>query len=149
MTNPSVTTRNELFLGLFTTALEGGIGYWSQALSYHWCNDGGTEDYEGFNALVVDTEEHECLSTRRDDAGVLHAYCHEEGCDGKDVGLLINRDVIAKGYRLATSPAWRNALAWSSDKPPLVITEDTDWDYDAGDADMIVQLGLFDKVVFG
>jgi hypothetical protein len=65
-----------------------------------------------------------------------------------DEWFRIDAKIIAKGYRLATSE-WRNRIAWSTDKPPVVITEDTDWDFDAGDADVIVQLGLFGEVVYG
>ena len=126
-TDTAVTARDQLFFDLFTTALEGGIGYWSECSAYHWELDGveGTYDVQGFRADVYDAEE--------DDAEKL----------------VIDRSVIARGYRLATSREWRNKLAWSSDKPPIVITADTDWDYDAGDADLVVQLGLFGEVVYG
>lgn len=114
------TGRDQLYLDLFTTALEGGIGYWSVCSAYHWSNQ-GTDDFKGFYAVVKDDE----------------------------AERMIDRAVIAKGYRLAVSADWRDRLRWSSEKPPLVVTEDTDWDYDAGDADIIVQLGLFGKVVYG
>jgi hypothetical protein len=120
-----------LYLDLFTTALEGGIGYWSECSQYHWSNeshDGRVvrEDHKGFYAVITESEE--------DDGDHEHT---------------INREVMARGYRHATSAEWRNKLAWSSAKPPLVVGPDTDWDYDASDADMIVQLGLFGTVVYG
>lgn len=113
---------DEMFLDIFTTALEGGIGYWSECSEYHWLN-GDDEDYRGFFAVIHDTED-----------------------EGKT--YRIDRAVIAKGYRLATTE-WRDRISWSTGKPPLVITEDTDWDYDSFDADVIVQLGLFENVVYG
>jgi hypothetical protein len=120
-----VMTNDQLYFDLFTTALEGGIGYWSSADSYHWANDDDSEDVIGFYAVIVD----------------------READDGKP--LRLDRDVMARGYRLATSSEWRNRIGWSCDKPPVVITADTDWDYDAGDADVIAQLGLFGDVIYG
>jgi hypothetical protein len=125
-TPATVSPRNQLFFDLFSTALEGGIGYWSQASVYHWTNDqGATYDLRGFRAVVREYDE--------------------------TTDLTIDRSVIARGYALATDShsKWRNTLAWSSGKPPVVITADTDWDFDAGDADMVVQLGLFGEVVYG
>jgi hypothetical protein len=114
---------DQLLLDLFTTALEGGINYWSTCSRYRWMNADGTENHQGFEAIIHDTE---------DDA--VHT---------------IDRSVMAKGYRMATT-LWRDRFAWSSgEKPPLVVGPDTDWDFDATDADAILQLGLFEDVVYG
>lgn len=48
--------RGEMLCDLFTTALEGGIGYWSSASAYHWSNDDGTPDLDGFYAEIEDDE---------------------------------------------------------------------------------------------
>lgn len=121
-----VTARDQLFFDLFVTALEGGIGYWSQCSAYHWTNDdGATYDLDGYRAMVIETE------------------------DEATPEYIIDRAVIAKGFGLATGE-WRDRIAWSSGgKPPVVITDETDWDFDAGDADAVVQLGLFGDVVYG
>jgi len=122
------TALDQLLLDLFTTALEGGINYWSVCSFYRWWSldaEPLTEsDYRDFYADIVSEDE--------DWEGTLR----------------IDRNVLRKGYGLATGP-WRNKLAWSTDKPPVVVGPETDWDYDAGDADMIVQLGLFGEVVYG
>lgn len=124
MNATKVSALDQLLLDLFNTALEGGIGYWSEASSYHWSNEDGTEDHQGFYADILDP-------------------------NGYFEPVRIDRKVMAKGYRLATT-TWRDRLDWSSgEKPPLVVGPDTDWDFDAGDADMIVQLGLFEDVVYG
>lgn len=120
------TPRDQLYLDIFNTALEGGINYWSRTDSYHWMlppPDGdlfGPEDHKGFYADIIETG------------------------DGDDwVAHHIDRTVIARGYSLACRPPWRDRIHWSSgDSPPLDIDRDTDWDFDAGDADVIVQLGL-------
>lgn len=127
MTVAQPSTRDQYLLDIFTTAMEGGIGYWSQAHSYHWYfkDEIRGEDYLGFYADIMDVEDDDATTTMR-----------------------IDRGVIIKGYNLGATE-WRNKLRWSTEPPPLVITDDTDWDFDAGDADMIVQLGLFGDVLYG
>jgi len=119
--------RDQLYFDLFQTALEGGINHWSQCSMYYWEAEYGVEDLQGFRADVhpVDSED-------------------DEDWDR----MVIDRRVIARGYTLATT-LWRGRVSWSTGKPPVVIREDTDWDYDAGDADVIVQLGLFGDVTYG
>ena len=124
MSATKVSALDQLLLDLFNTALEGGIGYWSVCNRYHWCVDGNpeVEDVKGFNAEIVEHED---------------AKVH-----------VIDREVMARGYRLATTD-WKHRIAWSSSEPKLVVGPNTDWDFDAGDADAIVQLGLFGEVVYG
>jgi len=57
----------------------------------------------------------------------------------------VNRSTLLKGYKLAqnTPSHW-----WSIDnKPPMIPNEE--WDYDAWDANLVVQLGLFEDMVYG
>ena len=137
--------RDQLMLDIFTTALEGGIGYWSVCEEYHWLQrdefgvslPGEPEDVNGFYAIVVDSEEHA-------DKWDFRAQCWKE----KPEHLRIDKQVVTRGYNLATTTEWQSKIRWSSERPPLVVTEDG-WDYDAGDADCIVQLGLFGEVVYG
>lgn len=114
------TERDEMFLDIFTTALEGGINYWAECDEYHWIK-GADEDYEGFYAVIYDFED-----------------------DSKRYA--VNRSVISKGYALAAGEKGKS-YRWSTSRPPLI--PNIDWDYDAGDADAIVQLGLFGEVVYG
>ena len=107
---------------LFITACEGGVNYWAQVNEYHWGYD-GVDDLDGFSAYLVDHE---------DDEQVWE----------------LDRSVVARGWSLATGE-WRNKISWSTGKPPVVWTAGSDWDYDASDADSIVQLGLFGEVVYG
>lgn len=131
MTRTKPSALDQLLLDLFTTALEGGINYWSHCSSYHWSHSGddltlghGLEDYKGFYAIIIEDED--------------------------DTEHRIDRSIVARGYRLATDTPMRSSIAWSSgEKPPLVVGPDTDWDFDADDADCIVQLGLFGEVVYG
>ena len=114
--------RSILLNDLFVTALEGGISYWSEARSYHW-STGGRPDYTNFYAEIVDFE------------------------DGDRV-YRIDRSVISRGYKLATT-THADKIGWSTDTPPFIVTQDCNWDFDASDADAIVQLGLFGDVVYG
>jgi hypothetical protein len=139
-TETTVSTRDQLLYDLFVTALEGGIGYWATCSTYH-------------NA-VPSSDRHGQRARSDDDVFGFHAVIHEMDDESAHVSEWpvhrVDRAVLAKGYRLATSKEWRNRLAWSSgEKPPFIVTADTDWDFDAGDADMVVQLGLFGDVVYG
>ena len=118
-------TLDQFYLDLFTTALEGGINYWAQCAGYHWFDTPNDRpDFRGFYADIIDME------------------------DDSEPCYVVDRSVISRGYRLA-SGAFRKSLNWSSEPPPAVITGDTDWDFDASDADMVLQLGLFGNVVYG
>lgn len=134
------STTDVVFHGIFTTALEGGINYWAYCSAYHWHNGGRLddegyegykdyEDYEGFYAIIEDSED-----------------MPDDPDDYECKPIRIDRSVISKGYRLA-SGAEGDSICWSTRKPPVVPSED--WDYDACDADCIVQLGLFGDVRYG
>ena len=128
------STRDEFYLDLFTTAIEGGINYWAYTDKYHWM----------IGPTAVDVEE-----PSRPDYRGFYADITEEDPDDGDGKHRIDRQVITAGYGLATT-TYRDRIFWSSgEPPPLVVTDDTDWDFDAGDADVIVQLGLFGKVIYG
>lgn len=111
--------------GVFVTALEGGIGYWSVCTKYHWSLPDGEDDVEGFYADVEETE------TDEDDAPThrIDAACILRG--------LLYFAQPGQGYRHVHSVA------------RAVLFGDEDVDYDADDADAIVQAGLFGEVVYG
>ena len=109
--------------GLFTTALEGGIGYWSVCTQYRWSLPDGEDDLDGFFATVEETETDDAPTHRIDAACILR-------------GLLFFAQP-GKGY----GHVRRVARA--------VLMGDEDVDYDAEDADCIVQAGLFGEVVYG
>lgn len=122
------TYRDQLFIDIFITAMEGGINYWAECSEYHWCDELAADhpdDYDGFFAVVHDMESEPSKT------------------------YTINRSVISKGYALAAGEAGKK-YCWSVSRPPLVPTEDNEWeDFDALDADTIVQLGLFGEVIYG
>lgn len=129
MSKTQTTERDEAYFSVFVTALEGGIGYWSQCLSYHWDKADGTgDDTLGFYAEIVDVEEvgePEYKITRATIAtGVTRAY--EKVKDG----------TMQNKYHRA---AIKN----------LEYGDFEDLDFDSETADYIVQCGLFGEAVYG
>ncbi|MFM1966833.1 MAG: phage MyraDee, partial [Actinomycetota bacterium] len=111
---------------VFVTAMEGGIGYWSSCSSYRWSvDDSGVDDLTGFRAVIFD------------DANDPSPGSPE---------MTIDRDVILRGYLRALDLD----LRWNCEPlpHPHQLTEDG-WECDAEDADVIVQLGLFNEVRYG
>lgn len=122
--------REEFLADILTTALEGGIGYWSEATEYRW--EGLA--HKDYYAVIVDAE-----------------------ADGEDEDFPESRidiDVIAKGiatikgfdyqpnYFGDGGAYWREFLL--ADR-----TNGEDGDYDAIVADWIVQAGLFGEIIYG
>lgn len=155
--------RKQFLHYMFTTALEGGIGYWSCAAEYHWSkNEPGVasgpeqkrleEDLDGFYAILESSD---------DDWGVQEAFVSETGevqAITETQSLRVDIAVIERGWNLfvdkviaATKsedpkadfsrPYFRQAIVqW--------LTDMEDGDSDADVADLVVQLGLFGEVVY-
>ena len=136
-----MTSRSEFLHDVFVTAIEGGIGYWSECSRYHWENGGGLTDLdlEGFYADITDTED-------------------------TDKHYRISRQTISRGVHLITSargPFYdpNGANTQCVDVPYLdkgtamcVWAGSVDNDaseIDAGIADAIVQVCLFGEVRYG
>ena len=131
MTNQEIEKIYDQFIAdIFTTALEGGINYWADAIEYKWSDGNGNSDLQNFKAVISEIDE--------------------------DLKYVINKEIVEHGYKLATED-FRDSLCWSTDYPPhkeeffksRIMDLDDIWDFDAGDADMIIQLGLFNEVIFG
>ncbi len=126
---------DETLWGIFVTALEGGIGYWSICSSYRpWVDEASRREpnHSTFHALVLDTVEHQAT----------HAYSDDPRL------LCIDRDVILKGVTKALS---RNpGVADRIVQDALREVRFGDGGYlDAEGADAIVQLGVFGRIVYG
>lgn len=149
--------RNRFYHYMFTTAMEGGIGYWSYADEYHWGTDGGVkvvEDFDDFYAIISSNSDDE-------DWGVSHAYVSEIGAV-TDItatqSLRIDRDVIERGWNLFVDKVIAATKSENPDAPfsrkyfrqAVVqwLTDCEEGDSDADVADMVVQLGLFGEVVY-
>ena len=119
---------NNVLLDVFTTAIEGGLDYWSVTEKYYWVLPGteATPDLDGFYAEIS-----------------------SDTCDwpGK---LRIDADVIYRGIvALASNATSANPQTCLICKRVLDNIEDAVCDVDADVADAIVQVGLFGAIVFG
>ena len=121
--------RDQAYFDIFTTAIEGGINYWAEIESYH-CWLGSTEfrDLQTFSAEVFDPDSEKWFT--------------------------VNRATIAKGVGKFTENRADSPSKWG-DEYVAQAAKDLQWghwddlDFDAGVADIIVQLGIFGEVIYG
>lgn len=157
--------RKEFLHGIFTTALEGGIGYWSEASEYHWSvnGNGEHEDLDGFHAIIEPP--YDVLAGEQLGWGIWADK--ETGDTPEDLKpLTIDLAVIHRGVKLfiahtygyiddkgqpvpidQAQPAPEKSYRWQFIAADA--TNGHDGDYDADIADTIVQWGLFGEVVYG
>ena len=166
MTAPPLTipeSRRAVLHGYFTTALEGGIGYWSACKKYQWMlpkDQAETDQYgyrppdlENFYAILAPTED-DCWGVWPDDeekdkanlrldaaamergAKLFMRYCNGEvDTHGQEVPEDLQRPISQDHY-------WRQWMAFD-------VSGGVSGDFDAGGADAIVQFALFGEMVFG
>ena len=117
------------------TALEGGVGYWSQASEYrHGCV---FEAYE----------------EREDKRQPAYAVIHELNDDEsgyKTEGLRVDNAVVAKAFKriMGKDEIPHCDLDWRKRMVAAYWAKDA-CDLDAGDADAIVQIAVLGEVVYG
>jgi hypothetical protein len=118
-----VTERDQALADVFTTALEGGIGYWSQCSRYRWSIGENHDSARDFIAVIHDTE------------------------DEDHPTYVVDRSVIVRGLRLAHARGnWADYHARAL--RDLTFGKWDDLDFDADTADLIVQFGLFGEQVY-
>ncbi len=118
----TVTPSDAMLGDLFTTALEGGINYWASVSAYKWQNRPEPEYY---------------------------AVIHESENEDKEYRVTI--ETIREGLRNIVTNQVKYNLGEGESVAKLAIglLTDEDYDYDAGDADNVVQAGLFKEIVYG
>ena len=126
---------------IFVTALEGGIGYWSRAYTYHTGgrNEGGgfDDDLQGFSADILDCVEHP-------DVGPFEIDIDED----EDARLVtIDRAVVVRGLEAIASG--RVKLARRIHEAVAADLAGDGGAIDAEAADCVIQAGLFGEVVYG
>ncbi len=133
--------RQEFLADVITTALEGGVGYWSQASEYRWFSP----DLSGGTATPGPN-------------GTANAYAtlHETDTPDGELGdaLTVDVDVIARAFgkirRAASGDLVIPFLSREYARRLRDAYDDIDaGDIDADDADVVVQVGLFGQVVYG
>jgi hypothetical protein len=117
----TVTPSDETLQNIFHTALEGGINYWSTCSAYKWENLPPSE---------------------------VHAVIHESENDDKEHRITL--ETIREGLRNIVTGQVKYNLGEDEymRKLAIGILMDPDYDYDAGDANNIVQAGLFKELVY-
>lgn len=112
--------RIQFLSDILTTAIEGGINYWAQ-----------------FSSIEKVDDANDILGWRYESA-VIHDY------DDPSEKYTINLDVVAKGLGILRK---RNA---DRDKELLLAnrTNGDEGDFDAWDADKIIQFALFGELVY-
>lgn len=123
---PDLSEEDDAIFGVFVTALEGGIGYWSTCTTYKWDGMGN-----GYYAEVFD---------------------HEDMDGGVPKILRIDRDLILKGVKEAREKWVGDRMDYHARAIRLMAEgfwTSIDLDYDADTADLIVQHGLFGEAVYG
>lgn len=113
--------RIQFLSDILSTAIEGGINYWAQ-----------------FDSIEKIDDANDILGWRYDSA-VIYDY------DDPSDKFNINNDVVAKGLGILRK---RNA---DRDSELLLAnrTNGEEGDFDAEDADKIIQFGLFGELVYG
>lgn len=109
---------------VFVTACEGGINYWAEVDQYHWSDGDRNPDLFGFFAVIHDAED---LATK----------------------FRVDASVIAAGLqRVSAGPVEHLGEGLRANIVQATIAGDAG-EIDADDADTIVQVGLFGKVIYG
>lgn len=161
--------RKHFLHGIFTTALEGGIGYWSECSKYHWHLPPVIDKY-GNQLLLADLDGFYAVIEPPDEEGGWGVFGDPDGtvgdCEEDRKPLTIDLGVVLRGAmwmslyvqglvdekgKIVTLNAikpWReDHYYWQYVK--AFNSNGDDGDYDAEVADMIVQFGLFGEVVYG
>lgn len=135
------TLTEEDIKDILTTAIEGGIGYWSildnstaewKAAGAAWRERRG----DGEKPCFCDTA-FELLS-KGESIRFIDAETEDEYDPGEDEVWYLDMEGLLKGCQM-----WENRTGKNLAKAI------EDCDYDAEDADEIIQYGLFGEVVFG
>ena len=116
---------------IYTSAMEGGSygsGYWCEILKYHW-NEKNDRD---FKSVIRVNEEYEDDKDKR---------------IAKRRKYTINRDTIIRGVKRVASGKMKVNDDYVSVCVSLLTTGEGDFDGDR--ADVVVQAGLFNEVIFG
>lgn len=132
--------RQQFLWDIMTTALEGGVGYWSVADEIDAHRPEDVFDWH-YNSYVL-----YCT-----DGGKEPVDCGN-GTDDPCKGHKVTPETVAKGLGLGTLNEEKGKdIGWHYSRRKHVITanrENEAGDIDADDADCIVQLGVFGRVIF-
>ena len=146
--------RKRFFNYMFTTAIEGGINSWAAVEEYQWWkpDQSGVEDLDNFYAILESSE---------DDWGISRAYVAEQDATmdiTETQSLRVDLKVMERGWYQFMEKVLAAVKSEDPDAPfsrrylrqavVQYLTDMEDGDSDADVADLVVQLGLFNEVVY-
>lgn len=131
---------NQFIFDQFVTAMEGGVQYWARVKEYHWIKPDAPA-----GADVLDYQ---------DTVGFRAVLRFENPTGPGMVERVVNRATILRGLRRICTPGGCDfgGREWSYKGRAGIIgavMDPENSDLDSGDADNIVQAGLFADIVFG
>jgi hypothetical protein len=130
--------RTEFLGDIITAAVEGGTGYWAQVSQYQW-----VDDLDPGKPVRVSVGERVGDGAR----AVLHPL-NEDESGYEETGHVIDVEKIAMG--LATIEREIHCCNERLRKRILRANRENDAGLiDADDADVIVQIAIFDQIVYG
>jgi hypothetical protein len=150
-TTLQAATRQEFLRDVATTAVEGGIGYWSCATHYRWTTDGSGDLDKQLpfpEVRIIPAESPEDFDGELA-PGVTGTRFVEKG---RYLGLEITltADMLERGLAMFADASKDIDLNAKSRKEVIgAATLNDACDIDADLADYIVQVSVFGKVVFG
>jgi hypothetical protein len=127
--------RQQNLTDLFTTACEGGIQYWATVEHYRR-SDG---DFAANRARIVD-------HVARDEDGQPEEACRHL-LTAELIGVALRRVAALPAETFALTPGWKQHLTklhFAAGKPYF-----DDLDYDATDADVIAQVAVLNRHIYG
>jgi hypothetical protein len=123
------TPREKALNSVFATALEGGINYWATVRAYTWSDRTPEHNpINEFEALIFESE--------------------DEGAEVLTIDAAVIRKGITLFYKFMRGLDNPNPYQLRAAKD-LYYGKYDEVDYDADTADMIVQFGLFEELVYG
>lgn len=125
--------RTRMYRDILITAIEGGINYWASVLHYDPDIDYATHDSgDGIHAVIVEDAD----------------GAKSQTIDTKAIRSAMSKLHKGEGYSLRShveTPEW-----WKKKwRKAYRECADGSWDFDAADADQIVQVAVFGEVVYG
>lgn len=124
------SSRKQFLVDLLSTAVEVGISYWGDTLHVE---DSAGATPEGDNLDPIGSGGNAYVAiVREDETGEEHR---------------VNLDTIAKGAKLLSESAINNQLV--NDFREADRSNGGRGDFDAGSADMALQMGIFGEIVYG
>lgn len=137
--HPRIALGQQFLSGILTTAIEGGSNYWLACERIQRAGKGTHKGMDNLSPLRIadafDVETGEAFDASNYAAGWVPAN------DRPDITL----DTIVKGIE----QMFKGDVTMRGHVYRAILTNGQEGDYDAADADVILQLGLFGQVVYG